>query len=253
MMLVGTGHWSNPGIDYHSAHYDDMLSPQRQAEIASTLEQLAGFAPTKVALEVMPYAADALNQAYRDYRARGVRAGNLTLSANERHQIGFRLSARAGHERVFGIDWHDPARDIGWDGAIQAAIRLGQDDLVTAFNARPEGDGDRRSSEQDSPRYRTVGQLLLDANDPATLATDHQAYMALGRVGQGDDYIGAEVVLRWYERNVKFFVNLCRIIMAPDDRVLVLIGAGHLPLLRHFLEGAGAYRLDNVCDFLVPG
>ncbi len=74
--------------------------------------------------------------------------------------------------------------------------------------------------------------------------------MDLAQVGRGDDYIGAEVVLRWYERNMKIFVNLFRIIPAPDDRVLVLIGGGHLPLLSHFIEGSGSVNLVPVSDYL---
>ena len=245
VMLVGTGHWSNPGIDYHSPEYDDMLAPGRQAEIDAVLTKLAEYAPTNVALEVMPDAADTLNQAYRD-----VRAGNLALSANERHQIGFRLAARLGHERVFGIDWHHPGRDIGWDDAIAAAHRLGQDDLVTGFTGSSVEVEAERSGEQSSPRDRTLRQLLLDANDPAMLVADHRVYMDLARVGHGDDRIGADVVLRWYERNMKIFVNLTRIITSAEDRVLVLIGAGHLPLLRHFLEGARSYDLDHVEHYL---
>lgn len=29
IMLVGTGHWSNPGKDFLAADYDDMLAPKR--------------------------------------------------------------------------------------------------------------------------------------------------------------------------------------------------------------------------------
>lgn len=238
VMLVGTGHWSNPGKDYQAADYGDMLAPKRQEEIRAALGQLAAFAPTKIALEVMPDRTDDLDDDYRRFRA-----GDLSLTADERHQIGFRLSAKMGHDRVFGIDWHDLDRDIGWDVAVVAAQRLGQDDLVTAFTKTSDDDKDEPSTGEMSLRDRTVSELLLDASDPMTLAGNHQVYMDLARVGLDNDYIGADVVLRWYDRNLKIFVNLCRIINSPEDRVLVLIGAGHLPLLRHFLEEAGAFAV----------
>lgn len=245
IMLVGTGHWSNPGKDYHAADYDDMPAPKRQAEIAATLGQLARFAPTKIALEVMSDRTDDLNEEYRRFRA-----GELSLTANERHQIGFRLATRMGHDQVFGIDWHDLDRDIGWDVAVEAAQRSGQDDLVTAFTETSDDDRDEPSTRQVSLQNRTVSELLLDASDPTTLAGDHRAYMGLARVGHDNDYIGADVVLRWYDRNLKIFVNLRRILNSPHDRVLVLIGAGLLPLLCHFLEGDGAFDVVPVSSWL---
>ncbi len=245
VMLVGTGHWSNPGKDYRSTEFDDMLAPRRQAEIETCLEQLARFAPTTIALESMADPADSVNQDYRRYRA-----GALALTANERHQIGFRLAARMDHERVYGIDWHDLERDFGWDEAVSAAERLGQHDLVTAFLPGPDHAIDDESGVRSCAQRCTVSQQLLRSSDPAILEDSHCVYMDLARVGQGDDYIGADVVLRWYERNMKIFVNLTRIVSGPDDRILVLIGGGHLPLLSHFLKSSRAFDLVPVSDWL---
>lgn len=90
--------------------------------------------------------------------------------------------------------------------------------------------------------------------DPATdvdrMVESHQVYMNLAQVGEGETYVGAEVVLRWYERNMRMFVNLARLATRPDDRVLVVVGAGHLTLLSHFISGAGRCRLEQVGDYL---
>lgn len=61
VLLVGTGNWGNPGLDYKSVAFDDMLAPGRQREIAECLEHLARFAPTKVALEILPDQEEAWN------------------------------------------------------------------------------------------------------------------------------------------------------------------------------------------------
>ena len=245
ILLLGTGHWSNPGLDLHATNYDDMLAPRRQREIASALDDLAQFRPTKVAIESMAIATDELNERYQQYRS-----GQLELTANERDQIGFRLAALLGHERIHGIDWHDRQRDIGWDTAIAFAQGHGQRDLIAGFlPAEPEpenGDAPQGAGTGD----RTVREMLLGLSDPGWLAADHSVYMDLAQVGGGDDYIGADVVLRWYERNLKIFVNLARLATAPDDRVVVLIGAGHLALLTHFIEGAGRFRLVPAADYL---
>ncbi len=132
ILLLGSGHWSNPSRDYVNPEYDDMLAPGRQREIAEILAELARFAPTKVALEVMPSLAETLNREYREYRASA-----LALTANEYHQIGFRLAAALDHDQLYAIDWHDLQREIGWDSAITFAAEHDQHNLIPDFGAEP--------------------------------------------------------------------------------------------------------------------
>jgi hypothetical protein len=45
-------------------------------------------------------------------------------------------------------------------------------------------------------------------------------------------------------------VNLSRIITAPDDRVLVIYGAGHVPLLSQFIHDCGFLTLEPIKPYL---
>jgi hypothetical protein len=85
---------------------------------------------------------------------------------------------------------------------------------------------------------------------PAAMAESHRIYMDLAQVGDGDTYIAADVVLRWYERNMMMLVNIARIATGPEDRVLVVVGGGHLPLLTHYLRDAGSFRLESIEAYL---
>jgi len=67
------------------------------------------------------------------------------------------------------------------------------------------------------------------------LEAEHGTYMRFNRVGAGDTYVGAELVSTWYERNIHIFANLQRI-SEPGDRILVIFGAGHAPILRELVE-----------------
>ncbi len=62
--------------------------------------------------------------------------------------------------------------------------------------------------------------------------------------------MGAEATRNWYERNLKIFVNISRIVTSADDRILVVIGSGHLPLLAHFVQGAERYALASAETYL---
>lgn len=245
IMLLGCGHWANPGRDLIAPEFDDMLAPQRQREIADCIERLMVFAPTKVALEVSDERTDQLQDAYRRYRE-----GSFTLTASERHQLGLRLAAACGHDRIYGVDWHDLERPIGWDRAITFAQVHDQLDLIPVFGMDNEAIKAKEAEENAGIRHKSVAGMFLDAHEPAKLAESHKVYADLALIGEGENYIGADVILRWYERNMKIFVNLTRIITSLEDRVVIVIGAGHVPLLTHFIEASGRYALESPVTYL---
>src|SRR5262249_60529577 len=74
VIVVGTFHMSNPGHDIHNMKVDDVLAPKRQTEIAALTSALAGFRPTRVAIE---WPADLTSERYAKYLA-----GTLPPSAN---------------------------------------------------------------------------------------------------------------------------------------------------------------------------
>jgi hypothetical protein len=49
---------------------------------------------------------------------------------------------------------------------------------------------------------------------------------------------------------MKIFLNIARLATSPDDRILVVIGGGHLPLLTHFAEGSGRFELVSASRYL---
>lgn len=246
LMLLGTGHWSNPGKDYVSIEFDDMLAPGRQREIEDCLERLAAFAPTRIALEAMAEATEELNDDYQRYCG-----GRLVLTANERHQLGFRLARMLGHDRIYGIDWHDMEREIGWDAAITFARQHAQFDFISAFTQLEHESKEEKEQERARIRRLSVREQLLELNDAAGLTDSHRVYMDLAQVGEESNYIGGDVILRWYERNMKIFLNIARIDTSPEDRILIVIGRDHLPLLTHFAEGSGRFELVPSSRFLI--
>ena len=63
--------------------------------------------------------------------------------------------------------------------------------------------------------------------------TNHTMYMAMNNANLGN-YEGTRLLLQWYERNLMIYSNLQN--LAEDgDRILLLIGSGHLKLLRELV------------------
>ena len=87
------------------------------------------------------------------------------------------------------------------------------------------------------------------ANQQDTLWAAQAAYAKMAGVGAGDGYAGTHVASQWYERNLHIFANVARI-AAPDERVLLIIGQGHAPILRQLVSDHPAMQPVEPNDFL---
>jgi hypothetical protein len=237
VMVVGTYHFANPGLDMVQVEVDDVLSDRRQAEILRLVEALAAFRPTKIAVEQVPATADRLDSLLRAYRA-----GMHELSRNEVEQVGFRLAAQLNHERLYPID-HRGDFPIGAVMEYAAA----HDPAFLGFLQQEIG----RLTNEENRRQRelTIGQILRLNNDPQELAAGHGNYLRFARVGAGDTYVGAELLSKWYDRNIRIHANLQRI-AEPGDRILVIIGSGHAPILRDLITFDPEMSLVEAVSYL---
>ena len=74
------------------------------------------------------------------------------------------------------------------------------------------------TAEEDRLQQLSVAQNLRRRNDPRRVARDHALYMRFAGVGAGDTYIGADLLSKWYGRNIRIFANLEQI-AEPGDRI----------------------------------
>ena len=93
IMILGTYHMGNPGLDIANVKSDDVLVPKRQAEIAEVIAILKKFKPTKIAVEA-PLNDPGVQQRFQEYRM-----GKFELRRNEIDQFGFRLAKEMGTDR----------------------------------------------------------------------------------------------------------------------------------------------------------
>ena len=238
VVVLGTYHMSNPGLDLINVKADDVLAEKRQREIADIAARLARFRPTKVAVEI-PWGRDSTSNAlYQRYLA-----GSHTLDRTEMQQLGFRVARAAGLPRVYGIDHR---LGVNMAPVIVWALMNGQPELAAAAQAMTT----RLVAEADSMmRHATVGEILAALNS-SRADSAHSIYLAALRVGTDTSYVGADVTARWFERNLKIAANVLRTIDSPDDRVLVIIGAAHGPILRDLLGQVPGIRVLHPADAL---
>ena len=67
IMILGSTHLANPGMDAFNTKMDDVLAPKRQREIEQLVAQLKAFRPTKVAIEADERFDAKINANYHSY------------------------------------------------------------------------------------------------------------------------------------------------------------------------------------------
>lgn len=223
VLVLGTYHFANPGLDVAQFTVADVLLPERQAEIESVVASLSAFRPTKVLIERLPERASRVDSLYAAYRA-----GRHTLDRGEDEQLGFRIAAQAGLDRVHPVD-HAGELPFGAFAAYAAQHESPAAGRIGTVIARIE-------TQMDSlQKSGTIGETLRVLNTPMSLRQNLGAYMVGAAVGAGDGYVGADLASAWYARNIRIFANVAAL-AEPGDRVLVIFGSGHAAVLRHLIE-----------------
>ena len=239
VLLLGTPHLANPGLDMVNVEMDDVLSDRRQQELAAIGADLARYSPTKVLVEHEPDQATAVAELFAEYVA-----GSRELGRSEVEQIGFRVATLCGLNGVIGIDVQGPF----WESRIDELAET--DPEVARRLAELQAYGEAEiAAEQPLLAAATLSTVLREMNTEAALAADLRPYLALIAPIDPEGYAGADVVANWYSRNLKIFVNLLYE-SGPDERLLVVFGSGHTPVLRHFIEASGQFVISEVADYL---
>ncbi len=240
ILVLGTYHMANPGHDIFNVSADDVLSPKRQAEIGELLEVLKRFKPTKIAVESTVY-EDRRPKQYADYLA-----GTYTLTRNEIDQIGFRLAKELGMKAIYPVDFDG---DFPWQRVINYAKGKGQSQVMDQITSEI---GEMVKQWDAYLHSHTVLETLLFMNDDTNVAQDVGFYYREAHLGEPGDYAGPDLLVSWYQRNIRIYNNITTIVESPNERVLVIYGAGHLGWLQQFVASDPTMRLRKLSEFVGP-
>ena len=238
VLVLGVYHMSNPGHDIFNMKADDVLAPKRQAEIAQLIEVLKRFRPTKVAVEA-EVGDDRIPKRYAEYLA-----GKHELTSNEIEQIGFRLAKELGHKTVYptDVDGEFPfQRIVNYAKATGRSKEL--DALLGEVGGMVKAQGQYLVS-------HTVLETLLYMNADGKVAEDVGFYYRDAHCGEPGDWAGADLVSDWFRRNMRIYSTIAQLVDSPNERVLVIFGAGHLGWLQHDFASDPSFRLRKLADFV---
>jgi hypothetical protein len=248
VLLLGTFHFGYPDLDAHVTAVDDrvdVLSPQRQQELNELLDVVMRFKPNKLCVETQ---GGWLMHEYHSYRK-----GERTLGRNEFYQIDFRVMERAKLDTLYAVDARPLVLDL-YNGPDSLRYKPWLDSLYDGWSFG----GDDPMSQRYDTWYDTMdaakkGNSLLDIflamNDDHALDRDYGAY--LNGYFKLPGHRGADVhSLHWYSRNLRIYRNIQDITSGPEDRILVVFGAGHMGILKHLFQCDPSYELVRLRDLI---
>lgn len=244
VVLLGMYHMDNPGLDEVNPDADDVLVAERQAELDELVDGLTAADPDLVAVERPHDWADAVADLYRRYRD-----GDLSFAEpadidpphperddptaecrSEVVQVGFRLAARLGHDRVAAIDEHPASFDDAFaDREVDSTPKTAAD------RPDPEAVG---ADLNELIATCTVPEIhaAINADDPGR--ANHALMFDRGlRLGEGQ-FGTPSAIAHWYDRNIRMVHHTWRAMDEDTDRILLLVGSGHVPALRHLFDQA---------------
>lgn len=243
IVILGSYHMAPTSSNVINVDVDDVTESQRQQQLRDLISRLAAFQPTKIMLEC-DYEDQALYlDAYREYVL-----GERELQRSETQQIGFRLASELGHESIYCVDWGVFPDDPLYNYEAYARQHPDLEQYLNGLYADNQRVAEERAEEIAS---RSIVDNLIELNQPGAIEEAHEWYYRLLRIAREDEYVGANYMSWWYGRNMKIFSNIIRFTESPEDRILVVYGAGHNKLLNQFAQESGFYEVESPLTYLI--
>lgn len=247
IMTLGTFHFAYPNQDvFQTSEEDqiDVLKEPWQSEIIAIAKAIEEFKPTIIAIERDPSRQQFTDSLYKEYRG-----GRWDLTKSEIYQLGFRIAANRGLDKVYCVD------DMGKHYTEILEI-FGNETRMGAFE----------DFYMNSP-HRQYSEARMDGKEKVSSITEELAYVNQQEIinkslsyylfhpfqyeEEPGDFTGVDFETgRWFNRNLRIFRNVQRIPVEPDDRILLIIGSEHLNLLNYFFEISAEYRFVSPLPYL---
>lgn len=240
IVLLGTFHFDNPGLDVAQFKNADVLSPKRQTEILEVVEKLKKYNPDKIFIESTPerqYRTDSLIDQYKK--------GAYSLKANEIHQLGYRLAKDLNLPTLYGVDYRDA--DFPFDSLMKSAAAAGQMNLIQFVQQAIDSVQKHFNSSLDK---MTIGQLLLDANSAKSNWQQLEFYFKVLSAGKPGNHVGSYLVSEWWRRNMIIYENILKSLTGKEKRILVLFGQGHTAILQEMIKYNPDLKLISPLEIL---
>lgn len=246
VLLLGTFHFGYPNLDGHktdSSKFIDVKSPQRQKEIQELADVIKRFKPTRIYIE-------SSNQPWLDSLYGEYMGGKYQLGRNEIYQLGFRIAGQMKHPKLYAVDT--------WPFSAEFEKKYKWIDSLWDYSKPVDSLRDKYWDKKYSQMYTagdsvettlTMLENFLLMAEPTTIQRMHGHYLC-GGFNTLDNAGPDAMSIWWYNRNLRIFNNILTTKPSAEDRILVLFGNGHMPLLRHCFYSSPEFEIVELKSLL---
>lgn len=241
ILLLGTFHFMESSFDFYTDKVQD--------ELDDLTKKLLEFHPDTVAVEAAIHQQEAVSESYQKFNLKDLKnpekmrsetLGNIHMFGqtcpitynNEAIQIGYRLGKLLNLDDIYAID---EDIDLG-----ESATKL-MPFLTDTINELNEN---TNRHEKDS-----IIELYKYYNSVEWSKLNHNIYIRANAIKLDDFYTGVEMNTKWYERNLKIFANIQQL-AGKSKKLFIIYGAGHLQLLKDFINADNNLHLVDVYQYL---
>ena len=244
-MTLGVFHFDYPNLDAFQIRDEDKISvldEPYQTQIKSICSVIEEFSPTIIAIESTPDMQPVIDSLYLQYKM-----DNFELKKNEIFQLGFRIGRKLNLEKIYCVD--NSGRHYGnLEDIFADSVRLSQfEDYY--INSRDTIHGLPVSNYKIS----NIIDALYEINQPEAIQERLAAYLLhpFKYEEHEGDFTGVDFETgRWFNRNLRIFRNIQRILSTSNDRILLIVGSEHLNLLNLFFETSREFALVSPSGYL---
>lgn len=240
VMLLGTFHFDNPGLDVAKFKTANVLSTNRQAEIQDVITRLKKLNPDKIFIEQEPAQQAKLDSLLQQYKE-----GKWQAKANEIYQLGFRLAKELPATTLNAVDYHDAA--FPFDSLMKVAQAEKQMQLLQ--HIKTIIDSIQKTFNQEL-QTSTIREMLIHHNSGQYLQAGVGWYFNLLTAGGKDNHVGSYLVSEWWRRNMVIYENILKRLDGNEKSVLVIFGSAHAALLKEFMRFNPNIELVDVASVL---
>lgn len=241
ILVIGSFHFGNPGLDVAKVKTFDVMSAKSQNDLESIANGIQRFSPSKIFVEWNYTKQTSLDKFYQ------LNTDSLLKNnPDETVQIALRVAKKLKLKRLSAIDYRDT--DFPYDSLMNAMKAAGQQVLLDESAATI-----KMYETSTNKRFESLSlkQILLDMNTQTADKFTMQWYFSVAnRGGANDNFAGAFLVSEWYKRNLYMYSLIQKLTESKDDKVMVLLGAGHTAMLREFIKFDPSFEIVELKDLV---
>lgn len=254
IMTLGTFHFKTD----EGTNIIKVQDENRQKELLELIKKISKFKPNKLCVELRPSEEEKYNKIFHEFldeteldlnkrlQEIGIKGAdyNITNSIDERIKFAFDLAKYNNINHIHCIDYFD-----GWSQPL--VFEKAKEDKEVYMKLEESYMKFANLYYSMFTEETSIEKIYRIFNNKETNDFQHStSFLPFNEIGIGSDSIGVDFVASWYKRNLHILSNL-KSVSEDGDRILVLYGAGHLKLLRDFINDSLDLNYIEALDYLV--